>query len=51
MSAQGMSEIGADAGRGVSFVPFVVCLVLEENELVSFVIGAVVAEVGHQIKL
>jgi hypothetical protein len=35
----------------VSFVLLVVGLVLEEDELVGFVIGTVVAEVGHLNKI
>lgn len=46
-----MAEVGVHTGRGVSFVPFVVGLVLEQNELVCFIIGTVVGEVRHQIKL
>jgi hypothetical protein len=48
---EGMAHVGADAGRDVAFVAFVVGLVLEKDELVSFVIGTVVGEVGHRIKL
>lgn len=51
MSAQGMSEIGSNAWSCVSFIPFVVGLILKEYKFVGFVIGAVVAEVRHQIKL
>ncbi len=32
-----------DAGRSVAFVSLMVGLILEENELVCFIIGAVVA--------
>jgi hypothetical protein len=37
-----MPEVGADAGRNVPFVSFVVGLVLEEDELVGFIKGTVV---------
>ena len=38
-----MPEISLDVRGGISFVSFVVGLILEEDELVSFVIGAIVA--------
>lgn len=43
-----VAEVSADARRCVPLVAFVVGLVLEEDELVSLVIGTVVGPVGHQ---
>lgn len=42
-----MAEVAADDGRDVAFVALVVGLVLEEDELVGLVIGAVVRRVRH----
>ena len=44
----GVSQVGSDTGRSVTLVAFVVSLVLEEDELKSFVIGTVVPKVRHQ---
>jgi hypothetical protein len=46
-----VSEVGADAGGGVAFVALVVGLILKKDELVRLIIGTVVAEVRHSIKL
>jgi hypothetical protein len=43
MSAERMAKVGMNAGRSIAFVPLMVGLILEENELVCFIIGAVVA--------
>ena len=43
MPAEWMTKVGMDAGRSVAFVSLMVGLILEENELVCFIIGAVVA--------
>lgn len=46
-----MPEVGTDAGRDIAFVPLVVGLVLEEDELVGLVIGGVVGGIGHANKI
>ena len=38
-----MSEVSFDVRRGVSFIFLVIGLILEKDELVGFVIGAIVA--------
>lgn len=47
VAAHGVAEIGADAGRDISLVALVVGLVLEEDEFIGFVVGAVVGQVAH----
>ena len=47
VAAHGVSEIGAHAGGDISFVAFVVGLVLEEYELIGFIVGTVVGQVAH----
>ena len=42
-----MSEIGSDDWRHIPFIFLMIGLVLEENEFICFVIGAVVGRVGH----
>ncbi len=42
-----MVDVASDARGYISFIAFVVGLILKENEFIGFVIRTVVGEVGH----
>ena len=42
-----VAQVGPDTGFRLTFIAFVVGLVLKQKKLISFVIGTVISQVGH----
>lgn len=48
ISTKRVAKVAAYHRRGIAFIAFVVCLVLEKNEFIGLVIGTIVSQIRHQ---